>query len=117
MEALVSTPPFQGLPPIPAMLALFVHPRWVAWKHAVIAGQRKKPPVDPATGGPACVDQPSTWGMYEAALARTRSDDLPGVGFVLNGENDLIGIDIDANKKTGQLDPHLEEIARFGETY
>lgn len=55
--------------------------RWVCW-------DERKRPLDPVTGGWASVSDPSTWGTWQQATARS-----PRVGFVLG---DGIGcIDLD----------------------
>ncbi len=110
----MSGPAFQGLPRIPAMQTLFARRKWVAWKRS---RDGRKPPINPDTGNLAKIDDPSTWSSYQAAQARARSDGLPGVGYVLDGTDDLTFVDLDADKATGILDPDLKQIAKLAESY
>jgi hypothetical protein len=86
----------------------------VAWKRS---RDGRKPPINPDTGNLAKIDDPSTWSSYQAAQARARSDGLPGVGYVLDGTDDLTFVDLDADKATGILDPDLKQIAKLAESY
>ena len=70
---------------------------WICWKakpdpnsHSGI----KKIPVNPRTGGNACMDKPVTWGSFENALAAVDRFRLAGIGFVFAGSG-FFGIDID----------------------
>src|SRR4051812_14940830 len=95
-------PPFEGLPRIPVMTALQQRRQWVAWGYVwkpnpklPDGGKWTKPPVNPHTGQFASVSALTTWGTYQEAVERAQADRLPGVGYVLTADDDVIGIDID----------------------
>jgi primase-polymerase (primpol)-like protein len=74
--------------------------QWVTWN-------ADKVPLRPATGRPAKVNDPSTWGSFEAASATGR------VGFVFSHTDPFVGIDLDKCRDpvTGQIeDWALEKI-------
>jgi primase-polymerase (primpol)-like protein len=77
--------------------------QWVSWNS-------DKVPLRPATGKPAKVNDPSTWGSFEAASATGR------IGFVFTRNDPFVGIDLDKcrNPVTGQIDDWaLAEIDSF----
>lgn len=57
-----------------------------------------KIPIDPKTGKPAAVNDPSTWGSYEQARAKG-----PYVGFVLTENDPYAVIDLDETENPEQL--------------
>jgi hypothetical protein len=66
----------------------------------------------------ASVDNPETWGTFDAALAGLGRHDLAGVGLVLTGEDDIIGIDLDdCVTDSGCFSPLAAEIIGYGESY
>lgn len=63
-------------------------------------GKLEKQPINPHTGGLAKVNDPATWGAFEAALAwRNRQPPQPGVrcavGYVFTENDPHVGIDLD----------------------
>src|SRR5262249_24074652 len=94
--------------------------QWVAWKYEDRGGpKRTKPPINPHTGRRASNADPAHWGTHEQATARAQADGLPGVGFVLIGDDNVTGIDLDnvRNPNTGKIKPWAREILDYGETY
>lgn len=70
--------------------------QWVAWRTMQRdGGKATKPPVNPHTGRDADVTDPTTWGSYVEALERHYTDGLPGIGYVLSGDDGLAGVDLD----------------------
>ena len=59
-------------------------------------GKWTKPPIQCGTGWPAyaSTDDPSTWGTYEAAVARVRNGQADGIGYCLQGA-DIGAADLD----------------------
>lgn len=111
---------FNGLPELPAIMELRQHRQWVSWKEEVRAGSAKptKPPISPHTGRYASHSAPKDWGTYDAAVARSKKDGLPGIGFVLTEADDITGIDLDhCIRPDGTLEPWAAEIVALGETY
>jgi len=115
---------FDNLPDIPAIAELKKRPRWVAWKYAT---RRKtngetyqtKPPVNPHNSRGAKVDDPKTWGTYEEAVACALRYGHAGVGYVLTGDDDISGHDLDKvrDPATGKLVDWAQAIVDLGETY
>jgi len=105
---------------LPALVHLKSVAKWVAWE--LVPRNDEKPakvPICPHTGRYASVDDPTSWGTYDQALARARRNDLPGVGFVLTPDDGLTGADLDdvRNPETGELAPWAAEIIALAETY
>ncbi|MBB5695520.1 DUF927 domain-containing protein [Muricoccus pecuniae] len=101
--------------------------RWVAWQDEArgSTGKPTKTPINPATGGKAMADNPSTWGTRQAAEVRARDLPLPfgsgGIGLEL-GEHEgcaVGGIDLDTcrDPETGALAPWALEVIRRFATY
>ncbi len=61
--------------------------RWIA--------HRSKVPVNCHSGRAGDVTDPSTWVSYEEAQAFTAAHPETGLGFVISGVDDIVGIDID----------------------
>ena len=108
---------FGGVLPA-ALMHLRDEPDWVAWKYEQRNGRSTKPPVDPRTGRYADVSNPATWGSFDAALAVMGQHGLAGVGLVLTGKSDIVGIDLDhCITDAGSYSPLAAEVLEFGETY
>ena len=119
-------PPFQGLPDIPALRLLRDRPQWVAWHYAWKAnasnldgGKWTKPPLDAQTGRGASHTDARTWSPYDQAAAFAADRRLPGVGYVLGPDDDIIGIDLDKcrDPSSGALETWAADIIDLGETY
>src|SRR5262249_45292286 len=94
--------------------------RWVSWDYVWKVKRRKwdKPPFNPITGEFALVNNPETWASFGAALAGMHRHKLAGVGFVLTGDDGIIGIDLDdCVTDSGSLSALAAEIISYGETY
>ena len=115
---------FDNLPDIPAIAELKKRPRWVAWRYATrkkANGEtyQTKPPVNPHNNRGAKVDDPETWGTYEEAVACALRYGHAGVGYVLTGDDDISGHDLDKVRDpvTGKLVDWAQAIVDLGETY
>lgn len=111
-----------ALPDLPGLLYLRGRNQWVAWKFVWKDGPDKKPtkvPLQPgAADRNASVNDPSTWGAYEAARQLVGAA-ANGVGYVLTEDDEITGIDLDncRNAETGHIDPWALDILNLSETY
>jgi putative DNA primase/helicase len=105
----------QSLPQFPALAELRSYPHWVAWRSVPRRSGKKaaKLPITPVTGLPARVDDPSTWGTWEAALA---AGERHGVGFVLSLTDPFTVIDLDSCL-TGRLEPWADHVVEALSSY
>jgi primase-polymerase (primpol)-like protein len=89
--------------------------RWVNWRYELRGGNWTKPPYRP-NGARADVSKPITWFDFEQCAAAI--DNFAGVGFVLDGSDDLIGIDVDdCIAPGGRIDPALADFLERLDTY
>lgn len=91
----MAPPPIAEGPGCPALIELADIPRWVCWRTERRDGKLSKVPY--TTGlQRASHSDPETWDAFEAcrlvAFVEGRAD---GVGIVLDGSDDLIGVDLD----------------------
>jgi hypothetical protein len=101
-----------------ALAPLRFTPRWVSWDSRLKGGRWTKVPINPRTGRAASVSDPSTWGTFDEALAAIQQFHLTGVGVVLTGDDNLIGIDLDhCISDADSLSEIAAEIAGLAETY
>ena len=95
--------------------------QWVAWKYGPLQATGKKPkiPINPHTGGPAKINDSTTWGKFIDARQRCNDDDLDGIGFVFTENDPFCGIDLDncINPKTGELDKFAHRIIKLLKSY
>jgi putative DNA primase/helicase len=106
-------------------------PRWVAWRMEEDEGSdgeinKKKVPVDPATGRRARTNDPMTFGTRAEADRRwrlmTTAHDGGGIGFVLghiSSRHVLFGIDLDSciDPRTGKIAAWAREIIDRFDSY
>ena len=74
--------------------ALKDKPSWVLWRYVTRKGKPSKVPFQ-VNGKFAKSDSPETWTTYHEALATYEAGGYEGLGFVLDGSDGLIGIDLD----------------------
>jgi primase-polymerase (primpol)-like protein len=78
---------------------LRVLPQWVNWKYEYRKGKWTKPLYQPNDGYAedeyAESDNPDTWGTFDAAIAAYLRGSFDGIGFVVTGEDDFAGVDLD----------------------
>jgi archaellum biogenesis ATPase FlaH len=89
---------------VPAELR--ARPQWVAWRAVPKPdGKIDKIPINPATGGNAATNNPSTWNTFQRALGRMRANSLAGIGYVFAADDPYTGIDYDGcrDPQTGEF--------------
>jgi hypothetical protein len=99
--------------------------RWVVWRYVQDVDPETgdvdfdKPPVNARTGGLASSTNKATWSTFFEALAAYCKGDLDGMGFVLNGENDLVAVDLDKCRDpvSGAIEPWGRDIVQALDTY
>ena len=102
--------------------ALCATPQWVLWKaEPKPNGQgMNKIPYQP-NGRKAASTRPQEWSTFEECRDAYNEDgaDYNGVGFVLSGDDDFIGGDLDhcRDPTTGHLTPDAQKIVNGVETY
>ena len=117
-------PAFTTLPDIAAIRELKTKRQWVSWKYA----EKKKTngetyltklPVCPHDNRPADVSKSWTWSEYDDAVSCSLHYGHAGVGYVLTGDDDISGHDLDKvrNPVTGRLDDWVQVIVDLAETY
>lgn len=77
---------------IPAELKAI--PRWVCWSLDWVEGKWAKVPKQP-DGRNASSTNPRTWSTFEQALAGYTLDSFDGIGLVIDGSDQLVGVDLD----------------------
>jgi putative DNA primase/helicase len=104
---------------IPAELVAL--PQWVVWIWTTRDdGKPTKVPLDPATRGPAAVNDPDTWGTFAVAVAcHKRMRAGGGVGFIFTPDDPYFGIDIDhcRDRETGVFTDESKAIIKRFPTY
>ena len=97
--------------------------QWVAWCYTYDDDREEwtKVPVDASAGCYASSTDPDTWTTFANALAyHDRGDtNTDGIGFVVHGEDLVVGIDLDdcRDPETGDLDPWAAEFVETVSTY
>lgn len=88
----VIPPQWEGIP-----TALRDLPQWIVWRHHFHRARRRwiKLPINPTTGSPAKVSDPTTWGLFVDAQTAYMLGEYDGIGFVFLAGGGLVGIDID----------------------
>ena len=103
---------------IPAELRAI--PRWVCWRYQPHEGGRPaKVPKRATSRGNASSTDPTTWSTYQQAVAGILQFGHDGIGFVLSGDDDLVGIDLDdcRDPQTGALTQMAEALVERFPTY
>ena len=110
-EFATTGPGFHSLPDIAAIRELKTKRKWVSWKYlekTKTNGETylTKPPVCPHDNRPADVSKSWTWSEYDDAVSCSLHYRHAGVGYVLTGDDDISGFDLDKvrNPVTGRLD-------------
>ena len=86
--------------------------QWVAWREFKTNNKTKKIPINPNSGQPAKVNEPSTWGCYEDAVKCCQNGDFNGIGFVFTKTDPFVGIDLDDCFIDETLSPETEELIK-----
>lgn len=95
--------------------------QWVCWKQVTKLNRDKptKIPVTPADTQ-AAVNDPSTWGSFEAALRGfSNRAAIDGIGFVFSGDDPFVGIDLDdcRDRESGALEEWARDVITRVDTY
>ncbi|MFO7834100.1 MAG: phage/plasmid primase, P4 family [Halohasta sp.] len=97
--------------------------QWVTWRYQFDGSRDEwtKVPVDATTGRNASSTDPKTWTSFATALAYHERDgtDTDGVGFVVQDEGHVVGLDLDdcRNPDTGGFEPWAEDVLDSVPTY
>jgi putative DNA primase/helicase len=94
--------------------------RWVCWRVEQRDGKPTKVPINPDEPEikRAKSDNPSTWSDFGTSLDKMKKCNLPGIGFVFNGDG-IIGIDLDdcRDPETGRITDIGIEIIKAFDSY
>jgi hypothetical protein len=100
-----------------------VLPQWVNWKYEYRKGKWTKPLYQPNDGYAedeyAESDNPDTWGTFDAAIAAYLRGSFDGIGFVVTGEDDFAGVDLDhcRDPETETIQPWAMQIVETLNSY
>ena len=85
--------------------------RWLLWEFAWREGRWTKVPYAPS-GSRASTTNPATWFSLPPVLEAYRTGSWDGIGFVLTGSDDIVGVDLDRcrDARTGTIEPWAQEI-------
>lgn len=114
-------PPYRldrDLPSSGAIASLFPVAGWMTWDYTWNGTRWTKPPRSGHTGATAGSTDPSAWATYHVARATQKRLGLAGVGFSLDADPNLIGIDLDhCLDGEGEPEAWTAEILNLAETY
>ena len=87
-------------------LDLTTLPKWVNYRLEPDkkTNRTMKVPYNPHTGYKASASNPSTWGTLESAQEAQKKYLFTGIGFVCTAESGIIGIDIDCQRQSKNVD-------------
>ena len=74
-------------------VALRERPQWVLWRY--VGPERRKVPINAATGHPASSTDPSTWRSFAVAHAALQRGGAAGLGYVFSAADPFTGVDLD----------------------
>lgn len=99
--------------------ALLREPQWVAWAYREYGPRWRKLPINPATGGPASVTNPSTWGAFQDAMPRVALTGADGIGFMLSPRDPFVALDLDhcRDPQTGEINAFATQIVQQINSY
>lgn len=82
---------------------------WVCWDNS-------KLPKNPATGGNAQSNNPSTWGTFKQAVKACETFGFMGIGFMFDGKSGYFGVDLDhCLDKTDFCEEFVETLQSYAE--
>jgi len=104
---------------IPARLRAI--PRWVCWRAEFINAKWTKVPYQAAApAAKAATNDPATWATFDAAVTTYfRAADLDGLGYVLDWDDPIVGIDLDhcRHRESGVITVWARAIIERLQTY
>ena len=87
--------------------------QWVAWRaEPRDNGKMGKRPINPYTIKPAKINDPSTWGSFDDAVACCEENDLAGISFIFTKEDPFVGIDFDDCFIGENLSPEIQDLVQ-----
>lgn len=72
-------------------------PRWITWQYERRTSGWSKTPKRADGSGNASTTNPSNWCSFDAADTAYLLGDFDGIGIIISGDDDIIGIDLDAH--------------------
>jgi hypothetical protein len=114
----MNAPPIaDGFDISPAIFELAQIARWVCWKYEQRDGKHTKVPYTTGLRRASSTD-PRTWGKAEACrLVAFEEGSADGIGFMLDGSDDLVAVDLDGCVTDGTLAPWAQKIAERLNSY
>lgn len=102
---------------IPERLTSLAH--WVCWKLEYRDGKPTKVPYNVRTGAGAMSNKSETWASFAAARHSYEKGAYDGVGFMLDPETEIVGVDLDhcIDTATGALDELAVTATKLLQTY
>jgi hypothetical protein len=103
----------QNTPPRPPVIPLRVDtipselrstPRWICWRYELEAGTWRKKPKRTDGHGNASSTNPSTWSTFDQAADAYLMGEFDGLGFIITGDDGIVGVDLDDHVLDGVLD-------------
>ena len=94
---------------------LRILPQWVLWRYVKINGENRKVPKQ-INGENASSTDPNTWINFEKALEIARKKGI-GIGFVVTGNDNFVGLDLDHVIKDGKVEAWAQEIIDLLDSY
>lgn len=79
-------------------------PRWLLWRYELEAGTWRKKPKRADGRGNASSTGPDTWSTFEEACDAYLTGDYDGLGFIITGDDGIVGVDLDDHVLDGALD-------------
>lgn len=107
------------LPEIPAIQELAGHKQWLTWDYRWDEKKWTKPPLHPSGDFRCDPTARKTLVSFDEAVRIAQVRRRAGIGFSLQTEDGLTGIDLDGcrNPITGEIDLWAADIVSLGETY
>ena len=92
---------------------------WVVWRREKRHKKFTKIPYNARTGAAASSTDPATWSTFDEAMAAYATGRYSGIGYVLNGNDQIVGVDLDhcRDKDTGEVQPWAKAIVSELDSY
>jgi primase-polymerase (primpol)-like protein len=68
---------------------------WVVWRYEFVGDKWTKVPYRADGAGRASSTDPATWSTFQGAVDRYQRGGVDGIGFVLDPQNEIAGVDLD----------------------
>lgn len=94
---------------------------WVCWRVEYRDDKPTKVPVDPASGGRARSNDPTTWGSFDRVLEYHQHEDTDtaGIGYMFTSGGPFVGVDLDdcRNPETSDLEEWATQVVDRLDSY